>query len=172
MSPQSSFNRIIPRSGAHRVAGIAPSLYVLLSIALLAGAGCSPSMAPLFRDFESEGAPDETEGRMMRALEAAGWEQVESQAPNALRTSERILNRRLVYKTVVTLEVVPIGDEYIRVFIHPYRDNLIGGKSKIPYLQSNVRRKILPPLTEAFEEEGLVPVGHLPPDSLARVGGE
>lgn len=131
----------------------------ILAISLLALTGCSPSLAPLYRDFQSDKSPEEVESSIANALETAGWTQTTAQAPNAIKTEERTLNRRLVYKTVVSLEIVPIGDEYIRVFIHPYRDNFVGGRTKIPYLQSNVRRYVFPALTEALAEEGLYELG-------------
>ena len=137
-------------------------LAVILALSLQTLTGCSPSLAPLYRDFQSEKSPEEVETSIANALESAGWTQTTALAPNAFKTEERTLNRRLVYKTVVSLEIVPIGDEYIRVFIHPYRDNFVGGRTKIPYLQSNVRKYVFPTLTEAFADEGLHELGNMP----------
>ena len=131
-------------------------LFFVGSLAILLASGCSPSLSPLFRDYEVSEKDDTIEARIERALEAAGWELVEASAPNAFKTADKTLNRRLIYKTVVALEVVPIEGRYVRVMIHPYRDNLIGGKSKIPYLPSNIRRQVVPPITVAFEAEGLL----------------
>ena len=131
-------------------------------LAISSLAGCSPSLSPLFRDYEVNEAEEVIGTRVERALTKAGWELTEASAPNAIRTIDRTLNRRLIYKTVVALEVVPIEDRFVRVFIHPYRDNLIGGKSKIPYLPSNIRRRVVPDITEALAREGLYAVGKVP----------
>ena len=143
------------------------SLFLFLCICICAG--CTPSLSPLFRDYEIDERDDTVVERIERALEEAGWELTEASAPNAIRTDFKTLNRRLIYKTIVALEVVPIEDRYVRVFIHPYRDNLIGGRAKIPYLPSNIRRRVVPPLAEALEREGLFTPGYTPADSLAEV---
>ncbi len=150
-----------------REKSVLPFCILILAISLPVLPGCSPSLAPLYRDFQSDKSPEEVETSIAHALEMAGWTQTTARAPNAFKTEDRTLNRRLVYKTVVSLEIVPIGDEYIRVFIHPYRDNFVGGRTKIPYLQSNVRKYVFPSLTEAFEEKGLYAIGNMPPDTAA-----
>ena len=133
--------------------------FILSGIVVISIAGCSPSLSPLFRDYEIDNPVDTVEERIRRALEADDWELAETNIPNVVKTTDRVLNRRLIYKTVISLEVVPIEGEYVRVFIHPYRDNLIGGKSKIPYLPANIRRQVIPSITQAFEEEGLYTIG-------------
>ena len=141
----------------------------LLSVltVLLLMAGCSPSLSPLFKDYEVTDKNDDVQARIVEALTEAGWEiSEESISPKIVLTQERIINRRLVYRTLAKLEVVPIEDSYVRVLIHPYRHNFIGAKNKLPYLPGNIRRQIVPPLTEIFKEAGLYIPGSVPPDSM------
>ncbi|ARA92962.1 hypothetical protein AWN76_007170 [Rhodothermaceae bacterium RA] len=51
--------------------------------------------------------------------------------------------------------MAPIGDDYVRVFFHPYRQYVTGGRSKIPYLSRRLRRMLIPPLDEHFQAAGL-----------------
>lgn len=136
-------------------------------IGLLLFAGCSPSLAPLYKDYELRDKDEDVQNRIISALEEAGWAMSEeSISPNVVRTEERVLNRRGIYRTLAILEIVPIEDSYVRVMIHPYRDHLIGTKSKLPYLPGNIRRQIVPPLTRSFEAAGLYIPGSVPADSM------
>lgn len=149
-------------------------------VAALVG-GCAPSFSPLYRDYDVEpppsgdqveyadSYPDETHGsedpgddlyaRIQAALADAGWTETESAAPNVVSTAPRSLNNWGIYRVVVSLDVVPIGEQHVRVLFHPARRYFTGGLSKIPYLDSGLRRALLPDLNEAFSKQDLYPVG-------------
>ncbi len=131
---------------------------LVLSTALI-GSACSPSLSPLYRDYEvpEEGAP--IEQRVTTALADAGWDTVQVDVPNAITTEEKILSHWGLYKVTATLEVTPLGANHVRVFVHPYRRYLTGSKGKIPYLTPRLRSKFLTSLNAAFREQGLTVVG-------------
>ena len=126
---------------------------------------CSPSLSPLYRDYTLAGEGGEArktvaaDSRIQDALESSGWKPVDSVAPNAVTTEERTLRNWGLYRVVVELEVVPLGPEHVRVYFHPYRRYLFGGRGKIPYLTRSLQRSLLPDLNEALEEEGLHVIG-------------
>ncbi len=141
-------------------------LVVMVSIV-----GCSPSLAPMFKDYEiadEEDADEDVQQRVLSALQDVGWVPAEEAIlPTVILTEERILNRRGLYKNTVVLEVLPVGDTYIRVLIHPYRDHLIGNRTKLPYLPAHIEKQIVPDLTASLESHGLYLPGRVPSDSLA-----
>ena len=126
---------------------------------------CSPSLSPLYRDYALEQERDASEAvsavapRIRSALEAAGWETAPSSPPNAIATEERTLRNWGLYRVVAELEVVPLGTEHVRVYFHPYRRYLFGGRGKMPFLTRSLQRALLPDLNEALEEEGLHVIG-------------
>jgi hypothetical protein len=141
-------------------------------------AGCAPSFSPLYRDFDIEPAADaplaarasaETEATTVRddavyariraALAEAGWEEAPPASPNVVSTEPRQLSDWGLYRVLVSLDVVPIGSRHVRVLFHPARRYVTGGRSKIPYLSSGLRQALLPELNEAFEMQGLYPIG-------------
>ncbi|MFK7847163.1 MAG: hypothetical protein AB8G77_17805 [Rhodothermales bacterium] len=130
--------------------------------------GCSPNLGPLYRDYEVKEVEEDVYDQILAALEAAGWDTTAASAPNSIKTKDRTLNKRLIYKTVASLEIIPIGDEFVRVLIHPYRHNFLKMRSKLPYLPSNIERKIVPDLTEALKIQGLYVPGTMPADSTAQ----
>ena len=148
-------------------AGSLRVVFALVTVLLLAS--CSPSFGPLYQDYAIDVSDAlEVQTRLEAALEEAGWVTDEAVTENSILTSERTVNYRLLYKTTAILEIVPIGNEYVRVLIHPYRDHLIGIRSKLPYLPKNVRNRILPSLTDSFADNGLYIPGRKPAsDSLA-----
>lgn len=141
--------------------------------------GCAPSFSPLYRDFDiepvavhtatveqtradSENAPAQASAiyaRIRTALAEAGWEEGSSAAPNVVSTEPKTLGDWGLYRVLVTLDVIPIGDRHVRVLFHPVRRYITGGRSKIPYLNSGMRQALLPGLNEAFEAQGLYPIG-------------
>ncbi len=123
--------------------------------------GCSPSLAPLYRDYEVSTSPNEhqLDTRISSALDRAGWTVVSSDTPQAISTEERTLSTWGLYRVTASLEVVPLGENHVRVLIHPYRKFFTGSKSKIPYLSRNLKRNLIPDLRQAFTEQGLVAVG-------------
>ncbi len=142
-----------------------PPVASTISLALLAAvllflSACTPSLSPLYRDYEMEGKMEkDIQDRIQTAVEAAGWKPVATEAPNAIATESRTIARWGLYKVTIALEVVPVSGEYVRVFFHPYRKYITGGRSKIPYLASNLRRSILPDLNRALADQGFRMMG-------------
>ncbi len=142
-------------------------------------AGCAPSFSPLYRDFDIEPVAeaftvaerarvetgttaerkDEVYDRIREALAEAGWEEAPSASPNVVSTQPRQLSDWGLYRVLVSLDVVPLGSHHVRVLFHPVRRYFTGGRSKIPYLSSGMRHALLPALNEAFETQGLYPIG-------------
>src|SRR5690606_22861491 len=114
-------------------------LRVLLLIGLLlAGLGGSaPSATPLYRDYQVRLTTEEDTGRadtfarIRAALRSAGWEEAESEAPNVDAAAPRLISNRGLSRTDVALDVAPIGDRFVRVFFHPYRYSVLGGRTKV-----------------------------------------
>lgn len=129
--------------------------HLFLGLAALLAAGCTPNLSLLYVDYEIDGDVSTVESRVAEAFEEAGWDVVEAEAPNAVQTDTRTFNRRILYKTIAYMEAIPIGDEFLRVFIHPFRHPFIGGRNKIPYLSNQLKRKVYPGLTEALEKRDL-----------------
>lgn len=129
----------------------------LLTAAALVLSACAPSLSPLYRDFEAGRADSAAalDARITSALQEAGWDTVATNVPNAVATEEKVLSNWGIYKVTASLEVTPLGRDHVRVYVHPYRQYLFGGKGKIPYLTRRVRVKFLPELNEAFEKHGL-----------------
>ena len=133
-------------------------LCTLASLAVLLVAACAPSLSPLHRDYAvSEPARSSDTKRIVHALESAGW--AVSDTTLAVVTDERTLSEWGLYRVVASLEVVPLGPDHVRVFIHPYRRYFTGSRSKLPFLKRSVRQAVLPDLHAAFEAEGLQPLG-------------
>jgi hypothetical protein len=131
-------------------------------LAILVIAGCAPSVTPLYRDFVVPAAPADSAGVLdlvREALVEAGWTPAPSVSPVAVSTDVRTVSDIGLYRTEVSLEAVPLGGRHVRVFFHPYRRYLTGGRSKVPYLGSGLRRRLLPPLAAALERRGLAAAG-------------
>lgn len=125
-----------------------------LCLLLLLLAGCTPRLAPLYQDYSTASSDSATVEAAARALESAGWTLNPAPAPNALATMPRRMQEWGLYRVYLQVEVLPLGGPYVRVLFHPYRQYVTGGRGKIPYLPSGVRRAALPPLREALEAEG------------------
>lgn len=135
----------------------------LIVVLMMINTGCSPKISPLYRDFEvtvESGLSDNlvTE-RIERGLVAAGWALTEGVTPNVSTTQSRQFREWGLYKIVVELEVAPVGGDYVRMLVHPYRVYFTGKKSKIPYLRGSLARSVLKDLQTSFEEEGLTFIG-------------
>jgi len=136
-----------------------------LAVLLLFGffAGCSPRLSPLYRDYEvtaEKGLSDaDVFQRIETALISSGWEPIDGVSTNVMATESRQFREWGVYKIVVDLEVAPVGGDYVRLLIHPYRVYFTGKKSKIPYLRGSLARSVLKELTASFEAEGLTFIG-------------
>ncbi len=126
-------------------------------------AGCAPSISPLYRDYDLQdaGGTDDFDmrDRIRAALAETRWTVVPSSAPHVVATDTVTLQRWGLYRVEVSLEVAPVGDRYVRVFVHPYRRYFTGARRKIPYFKRRLRRSILPELARAFEAQGLYAIG-------------
>lgn len=130
-------------------------IIVLAGAALIVSA-CSPSLTPLYRDYDAPAADSlSLEDRIVAALQEAGWDTVATTLPHAIATDERVLSDWGLYRVAASLEVSPLGRDHVRLFVHPYRKYIIGGKGKIQYLTRRVRSRFIPELNEAFEKHGL-----------------
>ncbi len=93
------------------------------------------------------------------ALQEAGWEIAISPSENSVTTANREIRNWLIYKVVVYMEVVPIGPKHVRLLIHPYRVFVTGTRSKIPFLKSGIRRRVINDINLIFESYDIVAVG-------------
>ncbi len=142
---------------------------VSLIAVLVLLSGCSPRLSPLYRDYEvtaDEAAAenvvdDHTEvmERIRMGLESAGWELGDAITSNVVAAESRKFREWGLYSIEVNLEVAPVGGNYVRLFVHPYRVYFTGAKRKIPYLRGSLARSVLKDLHEAFEEQGLEHIG-------------
>ncbi len=134
-----------------------PSPDTLLSVAVSKAvnpAGELSGMAP------DEGAVARTvRERIVAALNEAGWDTTATDLPHAIATKERVLRRWGMYKITVYLEVTPLGRDYVRIYMHPFRKYVFGKASKIQYLTRRIRSRFMPELDEAFANHGLRPAG-------------
>lgn len=120
--------------------------------------GCSPSMTPLFSDYEvhETGGDSVLLERIEAALEDAGWTLAPPPTPNIVATERRKLSEWGLYRIEAYLEAAPLGNRHVRVFVHPQRRYITGGRSKMPFLARSLRRSILSDLDRTFEERGLI----------------
>lgn len=117
---------------------------------------CTPSLSPLYRDYNAPPADSASvDARILAALDAAGWDTVSTDLPNTIATDERVLSDWGIYKVTASLEVTPIGREHVRVYVHPFRKYIFGGRGKILYLTKRIRSKLIPDVNRAFDEQGL-----------------
>lgn len=137
-----------------------PAATALLAVCLLGMlSACTPRLVPLYRDYEVRANDGPVRDRIEAAFIQAGWPLGPSSAPNVVSTEERTLRNWGLYRVVATLEAVPVGDEYVRLYVHPYRNYFTGNRSKIPFLNGSLRSRLLPALNEAFQEQGFTLVG-------------
>ena len=137
---------------------------------MLLVAGCAPSVSPLYRDYEIEPAAfassspgdstdhAEVHARLRSALSEAGWVVTKPAAPHVLSTEAREFGSWGLYRVLVSLDAIPMGDRHVRVHFHPVRRYFTGARSKIPYLGSGLRSALLPDLVDAFEAHGFRPL--------------
>jgi hypothetical protein len=129
-----------------------------LFVALAAG-GCSSSLSPLYRDYRIDDTTAPTEERLAEALRDAGWALVDPVAPNVLSTNTRTVQNWGLYRVVVSLDIVAMNNNHVRVFVHPFRQYVTGGLSKLAFMNATVRSAVLPDLNDALKERGFVPIG-------------
>ena len=61
--------------------------------------------------------------------------------------------------TELTLDVAPLGEHHVRVFFHPVRYAVFGGRTSLGYLSGSLRRAVIPDLNSAFARQGFVVLG-------------
>ena len=131
------------------------AVLLLISTAI----SCSPTLYPLYRDYEHGFTGSPPLQQIEEALKEAGWELTTAPSPNAVATVDREIRDWLLYKVVVQVEAVPIGTRHVRLFVHPYRVYVTGSRSKIPFLKRGIRRRIIRDIDQAFQSYDLVAVG-------------
>lgn len=129
---------------------------LLVSLTLLVGlAACTPRLSPLYHDYRAADTPENAvRDRVRAALQDAGWS-LAGDDSLTVTTEARTVQHWGLYRVKVSLEVLPMGGDHVRIFFHPYRHYFTGHESTIPYLPSGVRRAIVPDLNDALEERGL-----------------
>jgi len=137
---------------------------VYIVILILFVAGCSPRLSPLYRDYEVDVEQTAAVGndvyeRIERGLIDAGWTLTEGITDNVVATETRTFRQWGLYSVEVELEVAPVGGDYVRLLVHPFRVYFTGARSKIPYLRGSLSRSVLKDLHASFEEEGLIHIG-------------
>ncbi|MCY4674296.1 MAG: hypothetical protein OXD43_11145 [Bacteroidetes bacterium] len=132
---------------------------LLLGLSALLVVGCSPTLYPLYRDYEHASEDHVPLHRIEEALVEAGWELIPPPAPNAVATAERQIRDWVIYRVVVQVEAVPVGSRHVRLFVHPYRIYATGSRSKIPFLKRSIRRRVIYDIDRVFESYNLVAVG-------------
>ena len=140
--------------GPRPILGLASTAAVVLLVS-----ACTPSLYPLYRDYEVQADTGSVEARIEQSLAAAGWYEVPPPADNVIATNERTVRRWGVYDVVVSLEILPLGGGYVRILVHPYRQYLWGTRSKVPYLNGTIRRSVLRDVDAAMAANKLVAVG-------------
>jgi hypothetical protein len=130
-------------------------ILLLSASAFLHLSACSPSLSPLYRDYAIAPGDTAVDKRIRSALESAGWDTLQTSVPNTIATDEKVLSHWGIYRVTAALEVTPLGGDHVRVFVHPYRKYIFGGKGKILYLTRRIGTKFMPELNRAFKEQGL-----------------
>ncbi len=102
--------------------------FLLLALFPLLFTACSPSLSPLYRDYETQETNVKVATSLETALRDAGWEVVATDTPNVVATEPRTVRHWGLYKIVVSLEAAPIGGEHVRLYFHPYRRYFTGGR--------------------------------------------
>ena len=133
--------------------------YVLAGLLALSLSACAPSLSPLYRDYEIQAEDQPLTERIEEALTEAGWRHTPASTPNVIATQERKVRTWGLYSVVVSLEAVPVGETYVRLYLHPYRKYFTGNRSKIPYLNKGLQRTLLKDLNDALATRGLVALG-------------
>ncbi len=80
--------------------------------------------------------------RIERGLHEAGWNPVAGPTGNVIATEMRRFRQWGLYSVEVELEVAPVGGEYVRLLVHPFRIYFTGAKSKVPYLRGSLARAV------------------------------
>lgn len=95
-------------------------------------------------------------------LEASGWVLRDADVVEAVATQPRKFANWLFYSVHAELEVVVIGDRYVRLFVHPWRHYWWGSWGRIPYLKTGLAVAVFESVDEAFQEAGYEFIGNAP----------
>ncbi|HYE59477.1 MAG TPA: hypothetical protein VD948_13275 [Rhodothermales bacterium] len=129
-----------------------PFLPLVAVLSGLALAGCAPRLAPLYRDYR---APDSLAvARAERALVAAGWTLRTDAPAGTLATEIRGGSEFGLYRTLLSVEVLPLGGGLVRILFDPVRRFPWGDRTHIPYLPGGLSRAFVPSLDRALRAEG------------------
>jgi hypothetical protein len=110
---------------------------------------------PLYRDYR---APDTLAlARAERALGTAGWTLRPEAPAGTLATDVRGGSEFGLYRTHLSVEVVPLGGGLVRVLFDPVRRYAWGDRTHIPYLPGGLSRAFVPALDRALRAEGFAP---------------
>ncbi len=130
------------------------SILLLITAAI----SCSPSLHPLYKDYQYDFNERVPVVLIEEALIKAGWELIPSPSPNTISTTYREIRDWLLYKVVVQVEAVPIGARHVRLLVHPYRVYVTGNRSKIPFLKHRIRRNVIHDIDQVFRSYDLIAV--------------
>lgn len=133
--------------------------FVAVLLISFAAIHCSPTLYPLYRDYEHDIDVKIPLNRIEEALREAGWDLIPSLSPNSIATIDREIRDWGFYKVFVQMEAVPVGRRHVRLFVHPYRVYPNGSRSKIPFLKRRIRRRIINDIDRVFASHGLIAVG-------------
>jgi len=129
---------------------------LVLAVAL---AGCAPRLSPPYRDYEVRTEAVDLTSRLREAATEAGWELADSTDPAIVSTAPRRVATGLASHTEAGIELVPLAGGYVRVYVRAERRSILGGRSKVYALDSELRQSVLGPISEALRSRGLVPLG-------------
>ncbi len=137
-------------------------LLVLLCVAL---AACAPRLSPPYRDFEERSSVTQIDSlgdvsvRLADAVREAGWAIGPPQAPGFVTTEPRFFTHGLFGRTTAVLDLVPLNGGFIRVYVRAESKGLLGGRTKVFALNSDLRHLILGPISESLTKRRMVPLG-------------
>ncbi len=139
------------------------------AIVLLFLCGCGSSLAPLYRDYVPV-TPSVDTSAIGTVLSQSGWKLQQPVTKGTWRTHSKWMEDWGLYRIRVSLDVVPLRGGTIRVFFHPYRIFIVGGRSKMMYLRGALKHRLFTSLDGAFESAGYQPAGSLFERDRIRIG--
>jgi len=131
---------------------------IIISVLVLSALRCSPTLHPLYLDYQHNEHVIIPRDQIELALQEAGWTVTVSPSDNSVTTANREIRNWLFYKVVVYVETIPISQRHVRLLVHPYRVYITGSRSKIPFLKSGIRRSVTKEITQVFQSYGLTAV--------------
>lgn len=159
-------------SPSSRVAGRPSSRSTLVALAsaglwLVTLSACAPRLTPPYRDFEVRARPTATaaEGdtsltaRLRASVVEAGWTPAPSDDPAVVATVPREIATGFFSRTTASVELVPLGGGFVRVWVRGESRSFLGGRTKAFALTPTLRERIFEPLGAALEARGLVALG-------------